>query len=133
MAALCCQPTIPFSSYTFLLKRHFSPGQWFMAEGEMLFCLLSVLYRKRYRRLSCQTQTRNPSKEFLVTVRMIKFCPFRNQRITEPGAMPSRNSTLTFSPSSAAKIIPLLSTPQSTAGFRLATSTTVLPMSSSGV
>ena len=47
-----------------------------------------------------------------------------DQRTLLPGVMPSTNNTFTSSPSSAARIMPWLSTPQSTAGFRFATSTT---------
>lgn len=53
-------------------------------------------------------------------------------RILLPGATPSTNSTLTSPPSSAARIIPWLSTPQSTAGLRLATRITERPFRSSG-
>ena len=56
-----------------------------------------------------------------------------NHLIFAPGAMPSRNMTFAPSSVSAASIIPLLSTPQRTAGLRFDTSTTVLSTSWSGV
>ena len=58
-------------------------------------------------------------------------------RTWSPGAASGANRTRTLSFPSAsvpeeARIIPWLSTPQSTAGLRLATSTTCLPVRSSG-
>ena len=50
-----------------------------------------------------------------------------------PGFKPSTNNTRAASPSSAAKIIPQLSTPHSVTGFKLATTTTERPLISSGL
>lgn len=57
-----------------------------------------------------------------------------HQRMVEPGSVPSgRKTTSTFLPFSVHRIMPSLFSPRSSAGSRLATTTTFLPTRSSGL